>query len=117
MVEVVKGGCGYLGLCFWSILAASQEFSLFSSSPTILLACFSFFTSAFLPSICERLDSNCWLLAAFCPLRMASIDQYSCGTNLSISLSRSTMRRTATDWTLPAESPLFTLNQSSGDSL
>src|SRR5207244_6022287 len=32
-------------------------------------------------------------------------DQYSTGTNARIARSRSTIRRTATDWTRPAESP------------
>ena len=40
--------------------------------------------------------------------------QYSCGMKLSISFSLSTISFTATDCTLPADSPLFTFFHSSG---
>ena len=46
--------------------------------------------------------------------RLASIVQYSSGTNAWISRSRSTMRRSATDWTRPADSPRRTLFHSTG---
>ena len=44
-------------------------------------------------------------------------DQYSTGTNAWISRSRSTIRRTATDWTRPAERPRCTFSHSSGERL
>ena len=46
--------------------------------------------------------------------KRASTVQYSSGTKTAISRSRSTMRRTATVCTRPAESPRRTLSQSSG---
>ena len=48
--------------------------------------------------------------------RRASMVHDSTGTNASISVSRSTTRRTATDCTRPAESPARTLRHSSGES-
>ena len=47
----------------------------------------------------------------------ACSDQYSTGTNAWISRSRSTISRTATDWTRPAESPRWTFSQRSGERL
>ena len=47
--------------------------------------------------------------------RFATIDQYSVDLNASISRSRSTTSRTATDWTRPADRPRRTLSHSSGD--
>jgi len=41
-------------------------------------------------------------------------DQYSTGWNASISRSRSTTSRTATDCTLPAERPRFTFDHRIG---
>ena len=52
--------------------------------------------------------------AAPCPPARASSVQYSTGTNALISRSRSTISRTATDCTRPAESPRRTFFQSSG---
>ena len=46
--------------------------------------------------------------------RIASIVQYSRAVNASISRSRSTTRRTATDWTRPADRPPRTLRDRSG---
>ena len=48
--------------------------------------------------------------------RSAKPSQYSSGTNARISRSRSTMRRTATDCTRPAERPRAILAHSSGES-
>ncbi len=45
---------------------------------------------------------------------VAVIFQYSSETNARISFSRSAIRRTATDWTLPALRPRATLSQSRG---
>ena len=49
-------------------------------------------------------------------LSRASSSQYSWGTKLSISSSRSVTMRVATDWTLPALRPLRTFFQSRGES-
>ncbi len=63
-------------------------------------------SSYFLPS----LETNCAVILScsdaltFCKLNMASIVQYSSLVNCSISRSRSTTRRVATDCTRPAES-------------
>src|SRR5574338_385404 len=46
-----------------------------------------------------------------------SMLQYSTGTNASISRSRSTMSRTATDWTRPADRPGCTRFHSRGEIL
>ena len=46
--------------------------------------------------------------------RSASIVQYSRAVNALISRSRSTTRRTATDWTRPADRPPRTLRDRSG---
>ena len=51
------------------------------------------------------------------PSSRASTVQYSSGTNAWISRSRSTMMRTATDCTRPADSPRRTFSQSSGADL
>ena len=40
--------------------------------------------------------------------------QYSCGVNARISRSRSTMSRSATVWTRPAERPVLMLRQRIG---
>ncbi len=47
----------------------------------------------------------------------AMTDQYSCATNVSISRSRSTSRRSATDWTRPAERAPGSLRQRTGESV
>jgi hypothetical protein len=48
------------------------------------------------------------------PANRAVRDQYSSGTKESIAFSRSRMILTATDWTMPAESPLRTFFQRRG---
>jgi hypothetical protein len=73
-------------------------------------ACCSFVISGFLPSTwwsravkrCSSFSSN------------ASIDQYSTGLKARISRSRSTMSRSATVCTRPADSPFLTVFQRSG---
>ena len=52
-----------------------------------------------------------------CCCRSAWTSQYSSGTKAWISRSRSTIRRTATDCTRPAESPRATLAHSRGDTM
>ncbi len=51
-----------------------------------------------------------------CPLKVAIVLKKLAALNFSISLSLSTIRRTATDCTLPAESPLAIFFQSTGES-
>ena len=69
--------------------------------------------STFSPSSCVSLASN-----ALPSLSSAAlIVQYSRGSNASISSSRSQIRRSAGDWTRPADSPRFTFFQSSGERL
>ncbi|MNC90175.1 hypothetical protein D3C83_62400 [compost metagenome] len=70
----------------------------------------SFGISAFLPSIWWSLAGNCWPFFS----SIASIDQYSTGLNARISRSRSTISRSATVCTRPAERPFFTVFQRSG---
>jgi len=53
----------------------------------------------------------------FLPLSRACSDQYSVATKAWISRSRSVIRRTATDWTRPAERPRRIFSQRSGESL
>ena len=71
--------------------------------------------SIFLPPLPTNLEEK----AAWEPSTRwrASTLQYSVGTKARISFSRSTISRTATDWTRPAERPLRTLRQRKGLSL
>ncbi len=48
-------------------------------------------------------------------VKIAPIFQYSSGRNASISRSRSTISRTATDCTRPAERPVATFRHRSGE--
>ncbi len=70
----------------------------------------SFEISAFFPSMwCSLAVNSCPSLAS-----SASIVQYSTGVNARISRSRSTISRSATVCTRPAESPFFTVFQRTG---
>ena len=69
-----------------------------------------FAISAFLPSIwCSLAVNRCPAFSS-----SASTVQYSTGLNARISRSRSTMSRSATVCTRPAEIPFFTVFQSTG---
>src|SRR5690606_55090 len=93
-VEVVKGGAGDFLAGFWSRAATEKVAPIFffkKVSASVLLA-------KVLPKRAEKA----------CPLEVlnsALIRTAASGTNPSISRSRSTIKRTATDCTRPAESP------------
>ena len=74
----------------------------------------SLVSDAFSPRTSRSVASNC---GGRLPVSRACSDQYSTGTKASISRSRSTISRTATDCTRPADSPRRTLSHSSGDRL
>ena len=108
-VEVVNGGAGErfwvrvptLVTLGWSASIAARWRSAVSSSPT----------SSAAPSMRTTSAGN------FSPAavsRIAWIVQYSRAVKAVISRSRSTTRRTATDWTRPADKPPRTLRDRSG---
>ena len=108
--EVMKGG-GALRRRSLRLTSATVK-GAFLSSSTSGFAISPLGNSAFCPSSLISLLRNCGGSAA---LRSASMLQYSTGTNLPISSSRSTTRRTATDWTRPADSPRRTFFQRMGE--
>ena len=71
-------------------------------------------SAAFSPPTSLRVAVNSG--GSFAASRACS-DQYSTDTNAWISRSRSTISRTATDWTRPADRPRWTFSQSSGERL
>jgi len=71
-------------------------------------------SAAFSPSTSRSVAMNSGGSVAF---SLAWSVQYSTGTNAWISRSRSTISRTATDCTRPADSPRRILSHSSGDRL
>ena len=83
------------------------------------LVCCSFFISTFSLSAFCRMALKV-LISSGLPLSLdivfnsAVIFQYSCDLKSFISFSRSTIRRTATDWTRPALSPFVIFFHSSG---
>jgi hypothetical protein len=96
------------------LLAPLQSARMRSASSRVAISGLSPSTWYFflkpLPSIwCSRATNCC---APFC--RSAAIDQYSTGVKARMSRSRSTMMRSATVCTRPAESPFFTVFQSTG---
>ena len=108
-VEVVNGGAGErfwvrvptLVTLGWSASIAARWRSAVASS----------LTSSAAPSIRTTSAVNRSPAAV---ARSASIVQYSRAVKASISRSRSTTRRTATDWTRPADNPPRTLRDRSG---
>src|SRR3989344_5903592 len=114
-VDVVNGGGGDVFFSFsatadtahddfWSVLTISSVTSLDPSA--ILSSAFPFHEL----SLASKKSSVPFLA------KDPSTVQYSCGTNALISRSRSTINRSATDCTRPAESPGCTLRHKSGDS-
>src|SRR5580704_10454592 len=100
-VEVVKGACGLRRAGLASTvdtekLAASIAFLKSSASAPVPMSS----RWIFLPSAPTRRASNASPRGV---VRVATSDQYSRGTNFSISSSRSQTSRSATDCTLPAE--------------
>src|SRR3989338_4303043 len=120
-VEVINGGYGRFLIS--AVLTPETRYFAFSKSPRTVSACSLFLTSALSSPIltsCAVKSFRCLLFAVCCLLvrKSAPISQYSTGTNAPISRSRSTISRTAIDWTRPAESQFFpVLYQSNGDSL
>lgn len=62
-------------------------------------------------------ESSTIIFSSFSVLRFVRIFQDSSLTKARISLSRSTMSLTATDWTRPAESQRWIFSQSTGETL
>ena len=103
-VEVVNGAAGaffagFVCRSFTLKSASIQEFKKASAS-FFVLNVFGSLAFTFLPSLL---------------VNSASILKEASGLKSKISRSRSTINRTATDCTLPAESPPFTLRHKTGD--
>src|SRR5690606_2149638 len=104
-VDVVKGAeglrfAGFFSKLFTAYVAAMQSFKNFSASSFLAKRCGN---SAFKDSF------------ALPVLKIATILNEASALNLMISRSRSTIKRTATDCTRPAESDGFTLRHNTGD--
>src|SRR5512145_2853689 len=102
---VVKGGSAARLSSFFSSLSTLND--AFFISAASLAASSPLDTFAFLPSTLRSFASKGGGLP---PSNCAVRFQYSSGTNLLISSSRSQIIRTATDWTRPALKPLLTLS-------
>ena len=105
---MINGGDG----CFFVtrfLIDLTRKASCFRSA-RILSACVLSEISIFLPFLEASFAEN-GLSSA---LNVASILQYSFGTNALISSSLSTIRRTATDCTRPADKPLLTFFHKKG---
>ena len=113
MVLVINGGAGTRRRLPRET-AATVKASPFTSARMASASAFVF-TSSFLPSLSARRAVN--FLACPGGHSTASMFQYSSGLKASISFSLSTMRRTATLCTRPAESPRRTLRHKNGLSL
>ena len=111
-VLVMNAGVGCLArLPFFSsptvYSAPSSPFSMARASASVC-------GSSFLPLSSEARRA----VKLLCPTpRVASTFQYSSGLKPSISFSRSSIRRTATLWTRPADRPRRTFRQRNGLSL
>jgi hypothetical protein len=108
-LEVMNGAGGFLRRSFRSTevtrrLASRTSVSMARASPSCGI-------SGFCPSSRTTLAVNG---GGTLPSTVASMVQYSTGTNALISASRSATSRTATDCTRPAESPRFTLVHRTG---
>src|SRR3989338_579383 len=113
-LEVVKGLGGCFLVCFFSKLATIYWAPF--NSVKILAACSSFLRCSLsitwlLILLRRAVNGSCCLLAS-----VAVIPQYSSIINFLISRSRSTIKRTATDCTRPADKPLATFFQRKGES-
>ena len=102
MVEVVKGGEGER--CLSVRLTDLTVKGRFSVSWTTASTSASDLSSAFLPFLPWYRAAKGSFFTSL-PVRLASSVQYSSGWNASISRSRSSTMRVATDWTRPAERP------------
>src|SRR6185295_8652416 len=112
-VEVVNGGGGLrrVGLASTALTLKSPRFTASRAANAMAWSPISRRLS-FLPANAE---SRAGKLSLAELARIASTDQYSCGLNLSISTSRSTMMRSATDCTRPAEREPGSLRHKTGD--
>ena len=102
IVEVVKGGNGHFLSSFFS--TERTLYSSFFNSSQIFAASCKFLISSFsnfLPSFSTQSAIKSFLSLS----SLTFIVQYSSDLKFWISLSRSTISLTATDWTLPAERP------------
>ena len=109
MVLVVKGAAGFFLRCRFSTLVTTN--GSFRTASTTACASAAECSCGLCPPILARAALKvCPLLAS-----SASMLQYSCGVKAWISRSRSTTRRSATDWTRPAERPYRIFFQRSGD--
>src|SRR3954452_6922573 len=111
-VDVVNGGGGF----FEKGLVSTEETVNWPASTTALAASASpllpmVSRSIFVPSSCTSRPVNDWPSAS----NVALIDQYSWGLKTSISRSRSTISRSATDWTRPADLAPGSLRHRIGD--
>ena len=111
-VEVVKGGAGLRLIGFFSI-------DLIVNAPLLI-------ASRAAKATASDGMSRRWIRLPRCltsrvvkgglsAARSASTDQYSWALNFSISISRSTTMRRATDWTRPAERAPGSLRHRTGD--
>ena len=108
-VEVVNGGAG---LRFWVLVA--MEVTRGRRPSQRRRVSLGGLAVADLERLAVDLDELGLELVARSVARSARRVQYSRATKASISRSRSTTRRTATDWTRPAERPPRTLRDRSG---
>ena len=114
MVEVVNGGGGLRE----KGLVSTEATVKWPASTTALAASAAPFSpivrrSIFLPSSPTSRAVNGVPSAS----NTALTDQYSCARNSSISRSRSTIRRSATDWTRPADLAPGSLRHRIGESV
>ncbi len=111
-VEVMNGGAGFRRR---SPRVTDLTTNRAPSSEAIRARVVSSLPSdAFSPATSFKVATNSGGRAA---LSRAWSDQYSTGRNALISRSRSTISRTVTDCTRPAERPRWTFSQSKGDRL
>src|ERR1700686_4411703 len=107
---VVNGGVALRRRSFFSAERTTQ--SAFSSAARICSACSPLVTSIFSSPLPRNRASNAGGLAA---ARLASIVQYSFFSKALMSRSRSTIKRSATVCTRPAERPRRTLSHNRGE--
>ena len=108
MVLVVNGAAGFFRRFRFSTLVTTN--GSFRTASTTACASSAECSCGLCPPILASTASKvCPLLAS-----SASMLQYSCGVKARISRSRSTMRRRATVWTRPADSPVLTLRHRMG---
>ena len=93
-------------------LASFKSISIFSASSFVFIDNFSNFTSPLAANMALKGKVSLSVFAS-----SASMLQYSTGINLLISSSLSHTSITATDCTLPAESPIFIFFHKRGESL